>query len=104
MAIVSQVARMREVKQVTATTTVLNANNTGADETVLIDNNSRIRLIVSNLSAANPLYLNFGAAAGAAAGLVIPALGYWDSGSGAVPSSTIHVLGTAGQPRCVIEM
>jgi hypothetical protein len=103
MAITSQTARLREVKPVTSTTLVANANNTGADETVLANNNTRVRLIVSNLSAANVLYLNFGAAAGAGAGLVIPALGYWDSGNGAVPAEAIHVLGTAGQPRCVME-
>lgn len=94
----------REAVCVRATSTVTNANNTGADETVLAANAARLRLIVSNLSGANPLYLNFGAAAGAAAGLTIPINDYWDSASGAVPTDAIHVLGTAGQPRCVIEM
>lgn len=93
-----------EVVCVRATSTVTNANNTGADEIAVAANPARLRLIVSNLSGANPLYLNFGAAAGAAAGLTIPVNGYWDSASGAVPVDEIHVLGTAGQPRCVIEM
>jgi hypothetical protein len=93
-----------EAVSVRATSTVTNANNTGADETVLAANTRRLRLIVSNLSAINALYLNFGAAAGPAAGLTIPVGGYWDSASGAVPIDAIHVLGAAGQPRCIIEL
>lgn len=104
MTINSQMFAPREVKQIGSTALSVNANNTGVDEIPFIANIQRARLIVSNLSAANPLYLNFGAAAGPGAGLVIPALGYWDSGNGAVPTDPIHVLGTAGQPRCIIEM
>lgn len=94
----------RESVCVRATSVVTNANNTGADETALLANAARLRLIVSNMSAINPLYLNFGAAAGPAAGLTIPVGGYWDSASGTVPIDEIHVLGTLGQPRCIIEM
>jgi hypothetical protein len=86
------------------TTTITTAANTGADEVALVANPARLRVIISNRSAANPLYINFGAAAGAAVGFTLAVGAYWDSGNGPVPVDDIHVFGTLGQTRSIMEI
>lgn len=70
---------------------------TGGDDTPMGVNAARTRMILQNSSNnANPMWINFGAAASAANSIELAVGERFDSGFGPVSGQAVHVLGTVG--------
>jgi len=90
----------------TATTTDASGAQTGANIVALAANTLRVGLIIGNNSAANLMYVNFGAAAvvGGAGSIPIPFGTYLNLANQALPSETVEIIGTLGDAYTVKEL
>lgn len=85
---------------------------TGVNQVLSAQNFARKRVIIINPSLANFVDVNFGGPAVVAQCMRLGCLGVganagmhmWDSGTGPCPTSSIQVIGTAGQNIIIVTM
>lgn len=95
----------RQIALMTGTTTDASGVFPAGNVVARPANPKRAGLIIRNPSTTNPMYVNFGAPAvsGAAGSIPVAALGELRF-TGALPSESVNVIGTAGQNYTIKEI